>query len=808
VKGRQSGGAAGAGLRPAPLRWQLAVAAALLLSIAAATLGALRAGAGGALVWGLIAATIGGLGLVILAQRERLRRSLADAESLMMRDPLTGLPDRRGFEERAASALARARRRNEGFTVLCLGLDGFAAINAELGHAQADDVLRSISFETLSVLRGEDVLGRVAEDEFAALLPQSSDENERRLIARVVAAAERAVPAGGPLMRVSATAGAACYPRDGASIEQLLEAARRAMDGVRAERIAGADPLELPLVPDDSLGACEAAGSVDCPDRLERDWSPVGPILIAASLLSAIAAAWFALPAAGVPAESLRGGLTAVAVLAAVAGCFAATRVTAGRERAGWALVAAGLLLWFVPFAGALAGAAGGIGLLFVLSGRWLSDSYRVLDIAGVLLSVSVFSLALLAPPLLEASAPGAAIVASRISVGMLGTALTAAAVLALYWAPPRQRPDAVLVGVGYLVAVAATSPWSLALESWLFVPSSSWEVGLPAACALVLAGSLLRAGRSGEPSLEAGELDRRTLDATIAANVLLAGAVGGILVYGGPLGSVALIGLLLGVILLRDIRSRLLERDRRELRRTALRSRRELSVQWRANLVALSSALTARDGYTGAHSATTVDLTKRVARKLGLSREAVREVEVVALLHDLGKIGISDEILRAPRPLTADEWQQMREHPVIGERILRSVPGLEQVARSVRHEHERWDGKGYPDGLAGREIPLPSRIVLACDAFDAIASDRPYRPARTRREAMGELQRGAGTQFDPAVVHALLDVLLDEEATGGPRRGGHELGAFAERLRARTPRKGQGGANQPGRRGRLRGEA
>ena len=115
------------------------------------------------------------------------------------------------------------------------------------------------------------------------------------------------------------------------------------------------------------------------------------------------------------------------------------------------------------------------------------------------------------------------------------------------------------------------------------------------------------------------------------------------------------------------------------------------------------------------------------------------------------------DEILRKPGPLDARETAIMREHPVIGERILRHVPGLEYVARAVRHEHEHWDGQGYPDGLAGEAIPLASRITLVCDAYHAMTSARPYRAALDHREAAEELRRGAGRQFDPAIVSALL---------------------------------------------------
>ena len=188
----------------------------------------------------------------------------------------------------------------------------------------------------------------------------------------------------------------------------------------------------------------------------------------------------------------------------------------------------------------------------------------------------------------------------------------------------------------------------------------------------------------------------------------------------------------------------------------------------YRAVVQSLTAALEARDGYTSDHSDEVRLLAVAVARRLGLDERGVAEVEAVAILHDVGKIGVPDRILHKPGPLDDDEWSLMRQHPIIGERILRPLPGLEGVAQAVRHEHERWDGGGYPDGLAGDEIPLPSRIVLACDAWHALVSDRPYRSALSRPLARAELIRCGGTQFDPKVVEALL-ACLDGDGPAAP---------------------------------------
>src|SRR4051812_6443457 len=187
-------------------------------------------------------------------------------------------------------------------------------------------------------------------------------------------------------------------------------------------------------------------------------------------------------------------------------------------------------------------------------------------------------------------------------------------------------------------------------------------------------------------------------------------------------------------------------------------REKERAADAYRAVVHSLAAALEARDGYTGGHSDEVQRLAAAVARRLGLTREELDEVRTVALLHDIGKIGIADEVLHKPTSLSDHEWALMREHPVIGERILRPLPGLSAVATAVRHEHERWDGAGYPDGLKGEQIPLPSRVVLACDAWHALVSDRPYRRALPFDVALAELERCSGTQFDPTVIVALIE--------------------------------------------------
>jgi diguanylate cyclase (GGDEF)-like protein len=185
-----------------------------------------------------------------------------------------------------------------------------------------------------------------------------------------------------------------------------------------------------------------------------------------------------------------------------------------------------------------------------------------------------------------------------------------------------------------------------------------------------------------------------------------------------------------------------------------------ELERAYVSTVEALANALEAQDEYTGDHARALAQMTLAVGAELGLEGEGLKILELSALFHDIGKIGVPSEIIRKPGPLTAGERREMNRHHEIGEQILAPVPFLHPIRSIVRACHERWDGKGYPDGLVGQKIPLEARIVFVCDAFHAMTSDRPYRAALPLREAVRRLRLASGTQFDPTVVAAFVRVL------------------------------------------------
>ncbi|HEY7940681.1 MAG TPA: HD domain-containing phosphohydrolase [Candidatus Limnocylindrales bacterium] len=223
-----------------------------------------------------------------------------------------------------------------------------------------------------------------------------------------------------------------------------------------------------------------------------------------------------------------------------------------------------------------------------------------------------------------------------------------------------------------------------------------------------------------------------------------------------------------------------LLARTRAALRTKAAFDRLE---DTQAVLVALANAVEAKDPITEHHCNRLAGMALDMATWCDLRGEVLEAVGYAAALHDVGKIGVAEAILRKPAALTEDEWVEMRKHPLIGAAIVRPLRLGRVLAPIVRGHHERWDGRGYPDHLVGGDIPLGARIIGVVDSFDAITHDRPYRPGRTIEEGIAELRAGAGSQFDPALVDLFLshfgDVTADDD--GDERTRGLRLRVAAE---------------------------
>jgi HD-GYP domain-containing protein (c-di-GMP phosphodiesterase class II) len=187
--------------------------------------------------------------------------------------------------------------------------------------------------------------------------------------------------------------------------------------------------------------------------------------------------------------------------------------------------------------------------------------------------------------------------------------------------------------------------------------------------------------------------------------------------------------------------------------------SRDRIKTQFINTIRALEKALQAKNVYTEGHSRRVAEKSVEIARAMKVPREQIRHIELGALFHDIGKIGIRDDVLNKPGRLTESEYEHMKLHPIVAEQILSPIQELRPIVDIVKHEHERWDGKGYPSGLKGTQIPLGSRLIAITDAWDSMVYDRVYRKALTHEVALVEIEKHAGTQFDPECVRVFCEL-------------------------------------------------
>jgi len=203
------------------------------------------------------------------------------------------------------------------------------------------------------------------------------------------------------------------------------------------------------------------------------------------------------------------------------------------------------------------------------------------------------------------------------------------------------------------------------------------------------------------------------------------------------------------------------------------LQNRERLRTQVINTIRALERALQAKNDYTEDHSRRVAETSVDLARAMGVPQEKIRHIELAALFHDIGKIGVRDDVLNKVGGLTTSEYEHVKLHPVVAEQILSPIEELNPIVEIVKHEHERWDGRGYPDGLQGPQIPMGSRIIAIADAWDSMVFDRVYRRALAPAEALREIERNAGVQFDPDCVRLFcsLERGRPQEASPSPVR-------------------------------------
>jgi diguanylate cyclase (GGDEF)-like protein len=566
----------------------------------------------------LLAGALLGWTLVTLRrERDQLARREADAMRMAELDDLTGLGNYRMFMRQLTAEVARSRRYEDPFSLVLLDLDGFKAINDELGHLAGDDALRLVAVALRDALREEDVCCRQGGDEFAVIAVRAGEEEAHELSERLARAIGE-IPFGPEgERRLGASVGWATFGQPARSVDELILRADAALRKTKRENGSARHDAAR------SRAAAAARGR-SRPGRT------------ASSRLALLAGLARALPGAR---DERALAETTVAFLA---GAF---------DTVGAAVV--GL------------DGDGGVRLAALSSGDHDADPLAALARDPV----AQRALAAAGPAVVEEDverrwADGAH-VRSELAVAIRDETRT--------W--------------GY-VAIASDRPHAYDLSERALAEAIAEQLGRALTC-------------------------RRLLD-------------------------------------------RLRDAGFGELYR-----------------VAVGSAAAA-----GTESWRIAELAWQTGRALGLADADLRALYLAALFHDVGTVGVPAVLLSHPGELRDEERAVLREHALVGERMLRGLPLLREAAPIVRHEHERFDGAGYPDGLAGEEIPLASRVLLACDAFVSITSPRPWRPARSAAAAHAELRRVAGSQFDPRVVDAVLGVLGPPTPPPAPPPGATATGA------------------------------
>jgi diguanylate cyclase (GGDEF)-like protein/putative nucleotidyltransferase with HDIG domain len=655
-------------------------------------------------------------------------------------DPKTGLFNARHFAAALTEELTRAQRFERPLSLVMADLDLLRDINNTYGHLAGDAVLQGIAEVFRAHLRHYDVPARFGGEEFAILLPETPPEQAFEIaerIRRTVAAQEFDVETSSEPIRATISIGIAAFPRDGTDANELIHQAdlavyRAKLQGRNRVLDASSEPLLVPekrqrlvAVPEDGGHVVPLPPAVqDLPSHERRHPRPHaihGPRFLSLSKrLVAFVGIVSLVGIVGGLAGAVFGGNTDWIGLAAIVALVGAGQALALEVDDGSISVSA---------VGAIAGAAlfgPRAALALAITTAAVEWSARRGPLHYVIFNVGTLSLASLA-------AAGVFTAGFGGDLGRFVYVFAGVGAGATYFA----------VNMGLLSFAVAIEGH----ESWLAV--------------------------------------FRERFAWLATHYFVYGFVGGVIWVGhDTAGLWALAVFAVPLLLMRKTQEAYLrhtQRSAQKLREAAEtiqtqnvsleKANRLLRERSTAAMQSLSATVDARDAYTAGHSRRVQQLALAIGRELGLSQIELDLLGHAALFHDIGKLAVPDAILLKPASLTSDEWGLMQGHADEGARIIDRLGFLNDAVPAIRHHHERYDGKGYPDGLAGDEIPLGARIIHVADALDSMLTTRIYRAARPATEALAELRRAAGTQFCPRCVAALERILPIDGLEGDRRR-------------------------------------
>ena len=694
--------------------------------------------------------------------------SRARLEHQARTDSLTGLFNHSVFYERLLQSLQESSRTHRPLALLMLDIDDFKHVNDVHGHAVGDELLRFLAEALRAIVRPEDIICRLGGEEFAVVMDGCGGEDAVRVADRVqTRLADVDFPGIG---RMTVSVGLALGPEHAMNPRELAACAEAAMMTAKAQ-----GKNQVVLYDEDETSRPDAPG-------IERDVRSIAHLKML---------------------QSLTGKLNRLNDVREIGEAIAAELRSLVDYHNCRVFVSDGEELIPVAFLGELTSTAESLSLDLLrtrvgrgITGRCaeLGESIVVADAANcefgqLIEGTDPIEESLLAVPLRYGSRVVGVIVVSKLGLDqfdeddvrllevLAGHAAVAVENASLYEAARREADSATsLLEFGRELATLvhlddiAGRVTELSAE---ILGSSNTSFYLEAE------GELLLRGEHGHSAEMAAALAVRTYpaealdvrgDPYVAEPHDYEPVIGEAPVPGGryavaPFDVDGRVGCLVALVERDDFGERELAllgglAQQAKLAIANASSYEGLERTFVSTVEALANALEANDEYTSTHARWITDLSLRVGRELGLDERALKCLELGALLHDIGKIGIPSDVLSKPGRLTAVERKLVQTHPELGERIIAPIDRLQVVRPIVRHCHERWDGEGYPDGIAGESIPLESRIIFVCDAYHAMTTDRPYRRRLSHREAVRRLAAGAGSQFDPNVVEVALRVL------------------------------------------------
>jgi diguanylate cyclase (GGDEF)-like protein len=681
----------------------------------------------------------------------------ARLEHQAMTDPLTGLYNHRAFHERLRQALASASRAHEAVSVLMLDIDDFKRVNDVYGHGTGDEILRSLAETLKDSVRSSDVVYRLGGEEFAIIVTSRAPQNAERLAHRLVERVESAE--FGPAGRITISVGLARGPEHAMNPRELIACAEAAMMSAKArgknqivlyEETSMERPDGQPL-PSDVRSVAHLKMLQSLGGKLNRlnDVRQIGTVIATElrSLIDYHNCRVSVIEDDNVIPIAFVGQFTSetrepMEILA----CKVGEGITGRVAQTGESL---------------LIGDAANCEFARILPGTDSVDESQVVvpltygtRVVGVIV-ISKLGLNQFDEDdarLLEVLAGHAAVALENAGLYEAARREAERATALLEFSRQLSSAEGMDAVVGRIVELSARTLGSPRASLW-YQETACDDVRLRAT--------------HGYSQLERERLARiafphELADEPFIVNGELDAAVAPLTLDGGRLGCIAVALPETGEFGERQLRLLAGIAHQSKLALTNAGNFDTLERTFLETVEALANALEANDEYTSSHARWITDLALKVGEGLGLDGPGLKRLELGALFHDIGKIGIPAAILSKPGPLTPQEREVVETHPELGEKIIAPIDRLEEVRPIVRHCHERYDGSGYPDRLGGDEIPIESRIILVCDAYHAMTTDRPYRKRLPAEEALRRLQDASGTQFDPRVVDVCVRVLAE----------------------------------------------